>query len=70
MKSTSRKERKVSNGLLNGSRSAFDPSLREQMIASAAYFRAEQRGFTLGNELEDWLESEAEIDNSLRTMSP
>jgi hypothetical protein len=35
---------------------------REQRIADAAYQRAEQRGFAPGNELEDWLDAEREID--------
>ena len=35
---------------------------RLRMIAEAAYFRAEQRGFVSGNELEDWLAAEMEID--------
>lgn len=35
---------------------------REAMIARAAYFRAEKRGFSGGNELEDWLLAEAEVD--------
>jgi hypothetical protein len=35
---------------------------RRRMIAEAAYFRAEQRGFVPGNELEDWLAAELEID--------
>lgn len=37
---------------------------REEMIAIgavAAYFRAERRGFSPGNDLEDWLEAEREI---------
>lgn len=34
---------------------------REQMIAEAAYFRAERRGFEGGDPLTDWLEAEAEI---------
>ena len=34
---------------------------RQRLIAEAAYFRAEQRGFTPGNELEDWLAAESEI---------
>jgi hypothetical protein len=34
---------------------------RQQMIAEAAYYRAEQRGFEAGHELEDWLSAEAEI---------
>ncbi len=35
---------------------------RLRFIAEAAYFKAEQRGFSEGNELEDWIEAEAEID--------
>jgi hypothetical protein len=35
---------------------------REARIAEAAYWRAEQRGFTPGRELDDWLEAEREID--------
>jgi hypothetical protein len=34
---------------------------REAMIARAAYFRAQQRGFAGGHELEDWLAAEAEV---------
>ncbi len=34
---------------------------RRQMIAVAAYFRAERRGFAPGNPLEDWANAEAEI---------
>jgi hypothetical protein len=32
------------------------------MIAEAAYFRAERRGFQRGDPLDDWLQAEAEID--------
>ena len=35
---------------------------RQQMIAEAAYYRAECRGFCGGDPRTDWLESEAEID--------
>ncbi len=35
---------------------------RHEMIAMAAYYRAERRGFNSGNELQDWLEAESEID--------
>jgi Protein of unknown function (DUF2934) len=31
------------------------------MIATAAYFRAEQRGFEPGHALEDWLEAEQQV---------
>jgi hypothetical protein len=39
-----------------------DPEVRRLMIAEAAYYCAEQRGFEPGHELEDWLEAEARID--------
>ncbi len=32
------------------------------MIAEAAYFRAERRGFIVGGEVDDWIQAEAEID--------
>jgi hypothetical protein len=35
---------------------------RQNMIAEAAYYRAEQRAFSPGWELVDWLAAEAEID--------
>jgi hypothetical protein len=39
-----------------------EPRERESMIAAAAYYRAEARGFAAGHELEDWLAAEREID--------
>jgi hypothetical protein len=35
---------------------------RRQMIATAAYLRAERRGFASGDAVTDWLEAEAEVD--------
>ena len=43
------------------------PRERQQMIAKAAYLRAERRGFAGGGELQDWLEAEAEIDALLKS---
>ena len=41
----------------------FDPSSsREALIATAAYYRAEKRGFAPGHETEDWLAAEREVD--------
>lgn len=37
---------------------------REQMIAEAAYYRAQRRGFAPGRELDDWLAAEAEISSA------
>jgi hypothetical protein len=39
---------------------------RRRMIAEAAYYRAEQRGFTAGREVDDWLAAEHEISQQLR----
>ena len=46
---------------------ARDPVQRHTMIAEAAYFRAERRGFERGHELEDWLGAEAELERALRS---
>lgn len=37
------------------------PEERRSMIEEAAYFRAEKRGFTGGNAIEDWIAAEREI---------
>lgn len=38
---------------------------RRAMIAMAAYYRAERRGFTGDSPEADWLQSEAEVDSAL-----
>lgn len=43
----------------------FDDEARRNMISEAAYFRAAQRGFEPGSELDDWLAAEAEVDARL-----
>ncbi|MCX7149008.1 MAG: DUF2934 domain-containing protein [Rhodocyclales bacterium] len=47
------------------SSSTSDDCPREQMIAEAAYFRAQQRGFEPGNEMSDWLQAEADVETML-----
>jgi hypothetical protein len=42
---------------------------RERLVAEAAYYRAQRRGFTPGYELQDWVEAEAEV-NRLIGKSP
>jgi hypothetical protein len=44
---------------------APDTSAREQMIREAAYFYFEARGQGEGNDLEDWLRAEADIERQL-----
>jgi hypothetical protein len=38
------------------------PRPRQERIAERAYFRALNRGFEPGHEIDDWLAAEAEID--------
>lgn len=38
---------------------------RRQMIAEAAYFRAERRGFRDGDPVTDWIEAEKEVEEQL-----
>jgi hypothetical protein len=40
----------------------LSPEERQRLIAEAAYYIAEQRGFAAGCELDDWLQAEAEIE--------
>lgn len=40
---------------------APSPVERDEMVRTAAYFRAERRGFAPGYEWEDWLAAEAEV---------
>jgi hypothetical protein len=41
------------------------PEKRAALIAEAAFFRAEKRGFSPGHEVEDWLAAESEVDAKL-----
>lgn len=41
------------------------PEQRYLMICEAAYYKAERRGFSPENEIQDWLDAEAEINRQL-----
>lgn len=43
-----------------------DPDARQMMIAEAAYYLAQKRGFAPGGELQDWIDAEAQIEACLR----
>jgi hypothetical protein len=45
---------------------ALTPEQRRCYVEVAAYYMAERRGFTGGNEMDDWMAAEAEIDRLLR----
>jgi Protein of unknown function (DUF2934) len=40
---------------------ALSPEELHQLVAEAAYYRAEQRGFAPGQDVEDWLAAEAQL---------
>lgn len=42
------------------------PEQRYNMICEAAYYRAERRGFSPDNVIQDWLDAEAEINKLLK----
>jgi hypothetical protein len=44
------------------------PEERHRMIETAAYYRAEKRGFSGGDPREDWFEAEREIEASFKTL--
>ena len=44
---------------------AVDPEFRHEMIATAAYYIAEQRGFEPGHEVDDWCAAAAAVDATL-----
>ena len=44
-----------------------DPDLRHRMISEAAYRMYEARGYSDGNDVDDWLVAEAEVDHLLHT---
>jgi hypothetical protein len=49
------------NGRTDSPMRAIDDGERRRMIAEAAYYRAQRRGFANGSPESDWLEAEAEI---------
>jgi hypothetical protein len=39
----------------------ISPDELRKLVSEAAYYRAKQRGFTPGHEVEDWVQAEAEV---------
>lgn len=50
----------VPDGLTN-----VDPEFRHEMVATAAYYVAEQRGFAAGHDVDDWLAAESAVEATL-----
>ncbi|HAJ92510.1 MAG TPA: DUF2934 domain-containing protein [Gammaproteobacteria bacterium] len=57
-------ERKANKQRSSVSSAAFATE-RHRMIAEAAYYQAEKRGFQSGHALLDWLEAEKDVDRLL-----
>jgi len=54
------------SGAPSAQRAPVSAEERRSMIAKAAYLRAERRGFAAGNETEDWLAAEKEVEALLK----
>lgn len=48
-------------------RADLSPDELRKLVSEAAYYRAKQRGFTPGHELEDWIQAEAEVIRRLNS---
>lgn len=55
----------MANATARSTKSTAKPD-RSHMIAEAAYYLAEQRGFAGGDPVRDWLDAEALIDDMAR----
>jgi len=53
-------------GLLKDFSGSIDMDEFREMVAINAYYRAEKRGFKPGNEMDDWLEAEKDIQSFRR----
>jgi Protein of unknown function (DUF2934) len=50
-------------------RADISPDELRKLVSEAAYYRAKQRGFTPGHELEDWIQAEAEVMRRVSSRS-
>jgi len=50
-------------GLLKNFSGRIDEDEFREMVAINAYYRAEKRGFKPGNEMDDWLEAEKDLQS-------
>jgi Protein of unknown function (DUF2934) len=63
---TAREARARKSAAAAPARTKLTPAARHALIAQSAYLRAERRGFAPGQEMEDWLAAEAEVEALLR----
>ena len=53
----------------SNARADVSPDELRRLISEAAYYRAKQRGFAPGHEVEDWIAAEAEVMRRLNSPS-
>lgn len=58
-------ERAAEQPFAEGAADVVDPDLRHRMISEVAFGLYSQRGFAEGNDVDDWLAAEAQVDHLL-----
>jgi len=58
------------NSIVTQSLASVTTEVRERMVAEAAYYIAEHRGFEPGQEVQDWRLAEIQIDAALASGKP
>lgn len=51
-------------------RAEVSPDELRKLVSEAAYYRAKQRGFKPGHEVEDWIQAEAEVLSRIGAERP
>jgi hypothetical protein len=51
----------MKSSISSNARVEVSPDELRKLVSEAAYYRAKQRGFTPGHEMEDWVQAEAEV---------
>jgi len=51
----------IKSTINSNARAEMSPDELRKLVSEAAYYRAKQRGFTPGHEMEDWIQAEAEV---------
>jgi hypothetical protein len=60
---------KAAESASTGARATLSENERRRMVAEAAYYRALQRGFAAGGEVDDWLAAEQEVEQRLASRT-
>lgn len=67
---TATKTTAIPQSFTGNARADISPDELRKLISEAAYYRAKQRGFAPGHELEDWIQAEAEVMRRVSSRGP